>query len=58
MAQNWVRIKGKEKKADILVGVYYRPPNQEEQVDLLFFKQEGHQQNLHAGLPKGTLWPI
>ncbi|RMC15084.1 hypothetical protein DUI87_07264 [Hirundo rustica rustica] len=35
----WVRIKGKAKKADILLGVCYRPPNQEEEVDNLFYKQ-------------------
>ncbi|RMC12129.1 hypothetical protein DUI87_11264 [Hirundo rustica rustica] len=35
----WVRIKGKANKADILLGVSYRPPNQEEEVDNLFYKQ-------------------
>ncbi|RMC09661.1 hypothetical protein DUI87_13447 [Hirundo rustica rustica] len=35
----WVRIRGKANKADILVGVCYRPPNQEEEVDNLFYKQ-------------------
>ncbi|RMC07029.1 hypothetical protein DUI87_16482 [Hirundo rustica rustica] len=35
----WVRIKGKANKADILLGVCYRPPNQEEEVDNLFYKQ-------------------
>ncbi|RMC18376.1 hypothetical protein DUI87_04262 [Hirundo rustica rustica] len=34
----WVRIKGKANKADILLGLCYRPPNQEE-VDNLFYKQ-------------------
>ncbi|TRZ08455.1 hypothetical protein HGM15179_018648 [Zosterops borbonicus] len=34
----WVRIKGKANKADILLEVYYRPPNQEEEVDNLFYK--------------------
>ena len=29
----WVRIKGQAPKADITVGVYYRPPDQEEEVD-------------------------
>ncbi|RMC15976.1 hypothetical protein DUI87_08183 [Hirundo rustica rustica] len=38
----WVRIKGKGKKADILLGVCYRPPNQEEEVDNLFYKQLGN----------------
>ncbi|RMB91816.1 hypothetical protein DUI87_31744 [Hirundo rustica rustica] len=35
----WVRIKGKANKADILLGVCYHPPNQEEEVDNLFYKQ-------------------
>ncbi|RMC12771.1 hypothetical protein DUI87_10296 [Hirundo rustica rustica] len=35
----WVRIKGKTNKADIPRGVCYRPPNQEEEVDNLFYKQ-------------------
>lgn len=30
---SWVRIKGKEGKADILVGVCSRPPNQDEEAD-------------------------
>ncbi|KAJ7419991.1 hypothetical protein BTVI_23322 [Pitangus sulphuratus] len=32
----WVRIRGKANKADILVGVCYRPPNQDKEVDELF----------------------
>ncbi|RMC01235.1 hypothetical protein DUI87_22184 [Hirundo rustica rustica] len=35
----WVRIKGKANKADVLVGVCYRPPSQEEEVDNLLYKQ-------------------
>ncbi|TRZ19428.1 hypothetical protein HGM15179_007668 [Zosterops borbonicus] len=35
----WARIKGKANKADILLGVCYRLPNQEEEVDNLFYKQ-------------------
>ncbi|RMC11971.1 hypothetical protein DUI87_11104 [Hirundo rustica rustica] len=35
----WVRIKGKANKADILLGVCYHPPSQEEEVDNLFHKQ-------------------
>ncbi|RMC21758.1 hypothetical protein DUI87_02627 [Hirundo rustica rustica] len=35
----WVKIKGKANKADILLGVCYRPPNQDEEVDNLFYKQ-------------------
>ena len=29
----WVRIKGPAQKGDITVGVYYRPPDQEEEID-------------------------
>ncbi|RMC00455.1 hypothetical protein DUI87_23065 [Hirundo rustica rustica] len=35
----WVKIKGKANKADILLGVCYRPPNQDEEVDNLLYKQ-------------------
>ncbi|TRZ10607.1 hypothetical protein HGM15179_016504 [Zosterops borbonicus] len=35
----WVRIKGRANKVDIVLGVCYRPPNQEEEVDNLFYKQ-------------------
>ncbi|TRZ08015.1 hypothetical protein HGM15179_019091 [Zosterops borbonicus] len=35
----WVRVKGKANKADILLGVCYSPPDQEEEVDNLFYKQ-------------------
>ncbi|KAJ7414786.1 rna-directed dna polymerase from mobile element jockey-like [Pitangus sulphuratus] len=34
-----VRIRGKTNRADILVGVCYRPPNQDEEEDELFYKQ-------------------
>ncbi|KAK4816789.1 hypothetical protein QYF61_022901 [Mycteria americana] len=34
-------IKGKANKADIMVGVYYRPPNQDEEADKIFHKQLG-----------------
>ncbi|KAK4810673.1 hypothetical protein QYF61_007473 [Mycteria americana] len=37
----WVRIRGKANKADIVVGVCYRPPNQDEETDNLFYKQLG-----------------
>ncbi|KAK4822905.1 hypothetical protein QYF61_023268 [Mycteria americana] len=37
----WVRIRGKANKADIVVGVCYRPPNQDEEADELFYKQLG-----------------
>ncbi|XP_064908670.1 uncharacterized protein LOC135578557 [Columba livia] len=35
----WTRIRGKFNKADILVGVCYRPPNQDDEGDDLFYKQ-------------------
>ncbi|KAK4815696.1 hypothetical protein QYF61_006679 [Mycteria americana] len=35
----WVRIRGKANKGDIVVGVCYRPPNQDEETDELFYKQ-------------------
>lgn len=34
----WVRIKGQENKADV-VGFYYRPPSQNNDMDELFFKE-------------------
>ena len=34
----WVRIRGKANEADILMGVYYRQPNQDEGMDELFCK--------------------
>ncbi|KAK4825574.1 LOW QUALITY PROTEIN: hypothetical protein QYF61_000573 [Mycteria americana] len=37
----WVRIRGKANKADIVVGLCYRPPNQDEETDELFYKQLG-----------------
>uniref|UniRef100_A0A8B9C3Y3 Reverse transcriptase domain-containing protein n=1 Tax=Anser brachyrhynchus TaxID=132585 RepID=A0A8B9C3Y3_9AVES len=35
----WVRIRGKANKASILVGVCYRPPNQDEETDEEFYRQ-------------------
>ena len=35
----WVRIKGQAHKGDITVGVYYRPPDQEEEADEAFYRQ-------------------
>ena len=35
----WVKIRGRAEKADILVGVCYRPPNQDEETDELFYEQ-------------------
>ncbi|KAK4816201.1 hypothetical protein QYF61_012666 [Mycteria americana] len=37
----WVKIRRKANKADIVVGVCYRPPNQDEETDELFYKQLG-----------------
>ncbi|PKU35038.1 adaptin ear-binding coat-associated protein 1 [Limosa lapponica baueri] len=37
----WVRIRGRASKADIVVGVCYRPPNQDVEVDEIFYKQLG-----------------
>jgi len=35
----WVRIKGQPHMSDVIVSVYYRPPDQEEEVDEAFYKQ-------------------
>ncbi|GAB0186493.1 hypothetical protein GRJ2_001114600 [Grus japonensis] len=35
----WVRIKGQANKGDVIVGVYYRPPSQDDATDELFFKE-------------------
>ncbi|PKU45166.1 mitochondrial fission process protein 1 [Limosa lapponica baueri] len=35
----WVRVKGKANKGDFVLGVCYRPPNQDEQVDEVFCKR-------------------
>ncbi|KAK4824398.1 hypothetical protein QYF61_014058 [Mycteria americana] len=37
----WVRIRGKANKADIVVGICYRPPSQDEEADEIFHKQLG-----------------
>ena len=37
----WVRIRGKANKADVMVGVCYRPPNQDEEADEVFSKWLG-----------------
>jgi len=36
-----VRIKGRAGTGDIIVGVYYRAPDQEEQVDEALYRQTG-----------------
>ncbi|GAB0209615.1 hypothetical protein GRJ2_003427200 [Grus japonensis] len=35
----WVRMKGQANMGDTVVGVYYRPPDQEEEVDEAFYRQ-------------------
>jgi len=35
----WVRIKGQPHMGDVIVSVYYRPPDQEEEVDEAFYRQ-------------------
>jgi len=35
----WVKIRGKANKADILLWICYRPPNQDEEVDEVFYKR-------------------
>ena len=37
----WVRIKAKANKTDIIVGVCYRPSNQDEEVDKTPYRQLG-----------------
>jgi len=37
----WVRIRGKANKTDIMVGVCYRPPCQDEGADKILYKQLG-----------------
>jgi len=34
----WVKKRGKANKADILLGVSYRPPNQDEEADEVFYQ--------------------
>jgi len=35
----WIKMMGKANKADILLGACYRPPNQDEEVDEIFYKR-------------------
>jgi len=35
----WVKMRGKPNKANILLVVCYRPPNQDEEVDEVFYKR-------------------
>ena len=36
-----VRIRGKANRADVVVGVYYRPPTQDREVDEIFYRHLG-----------------
>jgi len=44
----WVRIRWKANKVDIMVRVCYRPPNQAEEADGIFYKQLGEVSRLLA----------
>ena len=35
----WVSIRGRASKADILMGFCYRPPNQNKEIDEVFYEQ-------------------
>uniref|UniRef100_K7EZ11 Endonuclease/exonuclease/phosphatase domain-containing protein n=1 Tax=Pelodiscus sinensis TaxID=13735 RepID=K7EZ11_PELSI len=35
----WVKLKGVKNEGDVMLGIYYRPPSQVEEVDEAFFKQ-------------------
>ena len=35
----WVKMRGKANKADVLLGVCYRPPSQDEEADEVFCKR-------------------
>lgn len=35
----WVRIKGQTNKMDVIVGVYYKPPSQDNDTDELLFEE-------------------
>ena len=40
----WVRIKAKANKTDIIMGVCYRPPIQDQEVDKTLYRQLGRSQ--------------
>jgi len=48
-------MRGQANKADILLGVCYRPPNQEEEVDEVFYKRLAEVSQLLALVLLGTL---
>lgn len=43
----WVRIQGEKNRKDTIVGVYYRPPGQTEDIDELFLQQMTMVSNKH-----------
>ncbi|GAB0208910.1 hypothetical protein GRJ2_003356700 [Grus japonensis] len=52
----WVRIKGRTGAGDIIVGVCYRPPDQEDRVDEALYRQIGAASFKSPG-PYGGLQP-
>ena len=49
----WIKIRGQANKGDIMVGVYYRPPDQGKPVDeafLLLVREASHVSDPAAGL--------
>jgi len=51
---SWVRIRGKANNVDIMVGFCYRPLNQGEQTDEIFYQQLGEVSRLLAFILMGT----
>jgi len=47
-----MRIKGKANRGDIMVGAYYRPLDQEEEVDETFYRQLQVASRSQALVPK------
>ena len=52
----WVRIKGKANEADVIVGVCCRLPNQDEEVNEIFYKQLGEFSQSLALVLEGGIW--
>jgi len=50
-----VKMRWKANKADILLGVYYRPPNQDEEADEVFYKRLAEVSQLLALVLVGDL---
>ena len=53
----WVRIKGQAHMGDITVGVYYRPPDQGEEIDEAFYRQLQAASQSQALVSHGGLQP-